>query len=200
MALPKPRSFRLSILSTLAFLAFTTYISSQPQTSSTQSQDIHEMLLTEEGFLAIDTPKGWVRQDGPGLAFFVHKGDNSKSAFVWIYISSARIGPKDDAKNLAEYIESDIASFKKQFKKGIVRREEPINLPQMRSQAPVYTFLSGETFNAFEQIVYIAEINRVLILALSAKEKDAFEKSLMDFRQFAESYRGSITPTETPAK
>ncbi len=101
--------------------------------------------------------------------------------------------------NLKEYVESDIAGFKQLFKSGVVTEETPIDLPFAKSKALVYTFLSGETNNAFEKIVYIAENNRVLILALSAKKKHACENSQTVFRQFAQSYRGSITET-TPAK
>ncbi len=152
------------------------------------------MLVTDEGFLAINTPNGWIRTRGPGLAFFVHEGDTDQTAKVWIYISSAPIGPKEETKNLEEYIESDIAGFKQHFKSGVVRKETPIELPLIKSKAPVYTFLSGESHNGFEQIVYVADVNRILILALSAKEKAAFEKSQSDFLTFAKSYRGSITP------
>jgi hypothetical protein len=46
--------------------------------------------------------------------------------------------------------------------------------------------------------VYVGESNRVLTLVLSAKEKAAFEKALPVFREFARSYRGSITPASNP--
>ena len=151
-----------------------------------------EMLLTDEGLLAINAPNGWTRTRGPGLAFFVHEHDTDQTAKVWIYISSAPIGPKEEAKNLEEYIESDIAGFKQRFKSGVVRKETPIELSLSKSKAPVYTFLSGESHN-------VVDGYRILILAISATDKIAFERSRSDFHTFAKSYRGSVTPS-TPEK
>lgn len=157
-----------------------------------------EMLVTEQGFLAINTPKGWVRADGPGLAYFVPKDERNGKPRVWIYISSAPVGPNEEAKDLKAYIESDIAGFKERFKSGLVQEEAPLNLPLAKLQAPVCTFLSGEKRNTVEQVVYVSEINRVLTLVLSAREKTTFEKALPAFRDFVRSYRGSITPTSNP--
>ncbi len=196
MALANPNSLRYLIALAGLLLSLMICTPSPAQSPSKQTENVHEMLLTEDGFIAIDTPKGWVRADGPGLAFFVHQGDSTDAALVWIYINSAPVGPKEEAKCMSEYIASDIAGFKKHFKKGSVRKEAPIKLPNAISEAPVYTFLSGENSNAFEQTVYVTDHNRVLILALSAKEKDAFDKALEDFRKFAQSYRGNITVAE----
>jgi hypothetical protein len=200
MALAFSSSFRRLIVSTTLFLAFVSSIPGLAQTPSAQSQDFHEMLVTAGGFIAIDTPKGWVRGEGPGLAYFVHKGDSRGTALVWIYISSAPVGPEEEAKNVSDYIATDIAGFKQHFKSGSVSKDAPIDLPNMKTRAPVYTFLSGEKANAFEQVIYIAENSRVLILALSAKQKDAFDNSMKEFREFAQSYRGSIIPAEPPSK
>jgi hypothetical protein len=150
------------------------------------------MLVTTGGFLAIDTPKGWFRTDGPGLAYFLREGDDRKTADVWIYISAAPVGPKEDDKDMQAFIHSDIAGFKKRFKSGIVQEEAPMDLPQMKIRVPVYTFQSTEKNNSFEEIIYVPENGRVLILALSGRDKDAFAKSVHDFQAFAKSYRGSI--------
>jgi len=157
-----------------------------------------EMLVTEQGFLAINSPKGWVRADGPGLAYFIPKEERNGKPRVWIYISSAPVGPNEEAKDLKAYIESDIAGFKERFKSGLVQEEPPLNLPLAEIQAPVCTFQSGEKRNSLEQVIYVGEINRVLTLVLSAREKPAFEKALPAFQDFARSYRGSITPKSNP--
>ena len=157
-----------------------------------------EILVTEQGFLTINTPKGWVRADGPGLAYFVPQAERSGKPSVWIYISSAPVGPNEEAKDLKGYIESDIAGFKERFKGGLVQEEPPLNLPLAKLRAPVCTFQSGEKNNSMEQVVYVGEINRVLTLVLSAREKSAFEKALPAFHDFVKSYRGSITPTSSP--
>lgn len=159
-----------------------------------QSSELPEMLATDQGILAINTPKGWVQTYGPGLAYFTRKRDKVESAPVWIYISSIPIGPDQEAKDTAAYIQSDIANFKERFKAATVKEEEQLALPKLRTRAPVYTFRSGEKHNAIEQVAYVAEANRVLTLVLSAKEASAFEQTLPVFHEFVESYGGSVVP------
>jgi len=190
------RSFALKLTLRLMVFMVPGFVSFAQQAS--QSSELPEMLVTDQGFLAIDTPRGWVRADGPGLAYFVLKADRKGKPSVWIYISSAPIGPNEESKEMKAYIESDVASFKERFKNGVVKEEAPLDLPRAKLRAPVYTFLSGEQRNAVEQVVYVGEINRVLTLVLSARERPAFEKALPAFRDFAKSYGGSITPTSNP--
>ena len=153
-----------------------------------------EMLVTEQGFLAINSPKGWVRTDGPGLAYFVPPQKDKGQSLVWIYISSAPIGPNEEAKDLKSYIDSDKAAFKQRFRNGVVQEEISLSLPLAKLQAPVLTFRSGEKKNTVEQVVYVGEVTRVLTLVLSAREQAAFDKALPTFRDFAKSYSSSITP------
>ncbi|HEX8924216.1 MAG TPA: hypothetical protein VF786_00410, partial [Terriglobales bacterium] len=67
-----------------------------------------------------------------------------------------------------------------------------LTLPHAKAEVPVYTFQSGDAQNGFEQIIYIPENGRALILALSAENSEALERTLPVFREFARSYRGSI--------
>ncbi|HYT21679.1 MAG TPA: hypothetical protein VEW05_15810, partial [Candidatus Polarisedimenticolia bacterium] len=108
----------------------------------------------------INSPKGWVRADGPGLAYFVPPKKEKGQTPVWIYISSAPIGPNDEEKDLKSYIDSDKAAFKQRFKNGVVQEEIPLGLPLAKLQAPVLTFRSGEKRNTVEQVVYIGEATR----------------------------------------
>lgn len=164
-----------------------------------ESTEPPEMLVTDQGFLAINTPKGWIRSEGPGLAYFIRKTDKTVSPSVWSYISSAPIGPDQEAKDAAAYVQSDIADFKARFRAGTVQEEEPITLPRMNTRAPVYTFRSGEKQNTIERVAYIGETSRVLTLVLSAKETTSFERTLPAFHDFVRSYGGSIVP-ETNSK
>jgi hypothetical protein len=200
MVLTKMRLAEILFATTLALFVVSVRAAQQEKASAARSEDLPEMLVTSEGFLAIDSPKNWVREEAPVLAFFIPPGTNKQSAPVWIYVSSAPIGSKGDAKDLQEYISTDIAGFKQQFKNGVARAEEPIDLPVAKRKALVYTFESGEAHNSFEQIVYVGEATRVLIFVLSAKKKEAFDKALVDFRRVVQSYRGSITVTNQAPK
>jgi hypothetical protein len=171
------------------------------QKPSADTSAPHEMLVTAQGFIAIDTPKGWVHSEGPGLAFFLPDGVSPQKADVWIYISGAPVGPKEEDKDTNSYIQSDIAGFMQRFKKGVVRKEEDLLLPEMKQKVAVYTFQSGEAQNAFEQVIYVSDVNRVLTFTLSAKSLEAFTKSTRIFHEFAKSYRGSIqmgSPEDKP--
>ena len=170
-------------------------ISAPAQQRSSQTSEPPEIQLTGQGFLILNTPKGWERTDGPGIANFVKKGTDLENADAWIYISGCPIGPKEDLKNRDEYIKSDVAGFRARFKHGTVRIEEPLVLPNAKTSVPVRTFESGESHNAFEQVIYIAEQTRVLTLVLSAKTKEAYAASLPVFHEFAQSYNGSILPS-----
>jgi hypothetical protein len=173
----------------LALLALGPCMAQKP---SADTSAPHEMLVTTQGFIAIDTPKGWVHSEGPGLAFFLPEGVCPQKAEVWIYISGAPVGPKEEDKDANSYIQSDTAGFMQRFKKGIVRREGTLLLPEVKQQAIVYTFQSGEAANAFEQVIYVSDVDRVLTFNLSAKNLDAFTQSTKTFHEFAKSYRGSI--------
>jgi len=87
---------------------------------------------------------------------------------------------------------SDIAGFKKRYKRRIARQEKSLLLEHSKQSVPVYIFESVEGRNSFEQVIYIPESGRVLILTLSSKAKKEFEKDLETFHQFANSYRRNI--------
>ena len=151
-----------------------------------------EIISTEDGLVALTTPKGWVRADGPGAAYFVPEA-STQNPPVCIYLSSASIGAKEEVKDMDAYIESDITNFKRRYKNAVVQREQPLALSLMKLQAPIVTFRSGEKTNSFEQVVYIPDVGRVWTLVLSAKEEPAFTNSLPALHDFAQSYRGTIS-------
>jgi hypothetical protein len=162
------------------------------QKPSTQPSDLPQMLATERGPIAIDTPKGWSRATGPGLAYFLRDGTDSNTAEAWIYVSAAPIGTNEEYRDFNSYIQYDITTFKDKYKNGTVQSEQPILLPLAKARVRAYTFESGEKSNAYEQIIYIEEAHRVLILVLSARNSYAFTRSMTDFFDFARTYRGSV--------
>jgi hypothetical protein len=169
------------------------------QNQSHRTSEPHEIQLTGQGLVVLDTPKGWQRSEGPGIATFVKKGARLGKADVWIYVSGSPTGPSEEVKSRDEYIESDVADFRARFKNGTVKIEEPLPLPKSKTSVPVRTFESAESHNAFEQVVYIAEPTRVLTLVLSAKTRKAYTASLPVFHEFAQSYNGSIVASPDPA-
>src|SRR5262249_7067287 len=125
--------------------------------------------------------------------------DKPRTAQAFMYLSTLSYGPDEESKTVHQAIDADIDGFRQRFKKGQVEREEDLNLPRAKTQALVYTFLSGEARNAYERIAYIPEANRVLVAALSAKTDKAFVDAAPDFRAFVQSYGGSIGTTVSPS-
>jgi hypothetical protein len=165
------------------------------------NEGMREMLLTGGGLLAFDTPKDWVRSDGPGLASFVPEGSDARTASAMIYISGAPIGQDQKDKTLRDYVASDVSGFKAQFAKASVDQEQTLRLSGSKSNIPVYTFRSGEDENTVEQVAYIQDsAERVLTVVLSAKSEAAFAKSLSTFQAFVESFQGSIIFTRNNKK
>src|SRR5580693_149083 len=78
----------LIVSSFVPLLCSSTYAQAKPEKSDERA----EMQIIEGGFLAIDTPKGWERVEGSGLACFVTKGASVMDAAALIYISGAPIG------------------------------------------------------------------------------------------------------------
>jgi hypothetical protein len=174
--------------------------SAQPQKTPRESTNPPEMQIIDGGFLAINTPNGWQRAEGPGLTFFLKRGVRREKANVWIYVSGIPTDAGEADKNLDECVQSDIVHFKERFKQGTVRQEQPLVLPKAKAPVPIVTFESNEAHNSFEQVVYIEETGRVLTLVLSAKNAKAFAKSLPVFQEFARSYGGSIFVTSEETK
>jgi hypothetical protein len=88
------------------------------QSGPTDRSNPHEMILAPDAFVAIDTPKGWVRSEGPGLAYFLREGDKPRRADVCIYVDYSDIGRHAKDKDMNSFINSDIAAFKHRFKNG----------------------------------------------------------------------------------
>ena len=164
----------------------------QKESSGGDADKVHEIIMTDSGLLAIDTPQGFERADGPGLAFFVpHQKARRKSGVV-IYVSGIPIGPREDSKDFTAAVQADIDGFKAEYKDGVVKEEEDLELPRAKRRVPRYTMMSGKTNNAFEEIVYISEVDRVLTLVLSARSQEDFARMLPVFHSFARSYGGLV--------
>jgi hypothetical protein len=200
MAMKNISVCRAKIIWLVGAFAILLALSVYGQKQSKTPKDMPEMQLTEAGLLAIDTPKGWIRGEGPGLAFFLREGDDPHTTESWIYISGSPIGSKEEDKDADAYIQSDIAGFKKRFPAGAVEKEVPLFLPHAKVSVRVLTFRSGEEHNSFEQVIYLPEAERVLTLTLSAKTGEAFQRSLTAFHEFAKSYRGSISISPSASK
>lgn len=155
------------------------------------AQNQGEMFMTSAGFLAISTPPGFQRSDGPMPVWFIpEKGKAGSGA---IYITPVRIGEGTPFANLAKFIEDDIAGFRKRFTKGMANEEKPLSIPHGNQKVPAWTFRSGEKNNGFERLVFVEDARGLVWLLVLTTSTDAdFKKHLPAFETFVKSYKGSI--------
>jgi hypothetical protein len=158
-----------------------------------EDASVHELLVTDAGFIAIYSPKDWIRVEGRGLANFMPPDNDVHQHDDRIYINSAAVGPNEDSKDIDAYIDADIAGFRKVYPAATVERGDALDLPVVHRKASVVTFRSGAEKNAIERVVYVDDGDRVLLLVLSATNAAAFDWALPVFTAFAQSYRGAMT-------
>jgi hypothetical protein len=159
--------------------------------------------MTPEGHIVIDMPVGWRRTAGPALLYFVPdktpKLKNPLRSYeAAIYVGNALIEPNElDRDSLTfssadAFIHSDIAGFKARFKRALVKESPPFPLPLSKARHVTYSFQSREGDNAYEEVIYIDEGDRVLALTLSASNPKTFWSLVPVFHKFAQSYQGNI--------
>jgi len=176
----------------IVMMLWTSWSLAQKEPNRKNADKLPEMQITDAGLLAIDTPEGFKRVDGPTLVFFVPKDAARKKSGVVIYVGSVPMGPSESSKDFKSAIQEDIDGFKAEYKSGSVKEEEDLDLPRAKRRAPRYTMLSGKKNNGFEQIVFIDEGHRVLMLVLSTSSQDDFARMLPLFHTFARSYGGLV--------
>jgi hypothetical protein len=123
--------------SALVLMAALPLFSQAPQSVDSKPA---EMLMTDQGFIAIDSPKDWMRAAGPGLAYFVPPAKGREQPTVWIYISSAPVGPHEEAKDLQAYIQSDIAVSKQGSKMASFERNNLCSFLMLIFELPFVHF------------------------------------------------------------
>jgi hypothetical protein len=168
--------------------------------------------MTIEGHIVIDIPQGWRRTVGPGLLYYVQEKtplikNPLRSYDAAIYVGGAIIEPNESDRDSMtfssadSFIHADIAGFKARYKKSLVKEAAPFPLPLSKARHVTYTFQSREQDNAYEEVIYIDEGERVLALTLSAVNAKTFWSLVPVFHKFAQSYQGTIADgTRTPVQ
>jgi hypothetical protein len=140
------------------------------------------------GFI-LKEPDGWVIDNSAGKrqgldAVLYREGSSWKNAVAVMY---ARVISKDKTRPTVEkVISDDVSDFLKQSRESRVSE-----LPKMRTRdkkkVVVKRFYDAENKN-YESVAFIDEPKVVVILVLSSRYKDEFEKSLPAFEVLVGSY------------
>lgn len=152
-----------------------------------------EMQMTSAGFLAVSTPAGFLRVEGPIDVVFTPGGKEFGTTGSFIYITPVRIGKGTRFKSLDAFVADDVKRFRKQYKKSAAQEESAVELPFDGRKAPSWTFRSGESKNAFERLVFLQDAEKLVwLLVLSATSAAEFEQTVPVFLDFVRTYKGSI--------
>jgi len=142
----------------------------------------HSFILT--------APPGWILDNSSGVsqglhAVFFPRGSSWQDGIVVMY---ARVVHKDQDQNktMRKVIQNDIASFKKASNNSTVRGGPSISTKDSK-KAVIKYFYDAENDN-HEAVAYIDESKVVVILVLSSRVKEEYEKSLSAFKELVTSY------------
>ena len=134
-------------------------------------------------------PEGWVldTQSGAGSAVeavLYPKGSSWEKAVAVMY---ARVVHKNETQRTVEkVIVNDVEDFMKQSKDSTVS-DSPSLPTRDKKQARVKVFYDAVNKN-YESVAFIDNSKVVVVIALSSRTKDEYEKSLPAFRELVASY------------
>lgn len=159
------------------------------------------LLYGDDHVFGVVVPKGWVADDSSGIGsrirtVFYPAGQTWAAAKAVMYANPLH---QDDKvrRTLRQMIDKDVAAFRKASPRGKVTTVPSITTVNGQT-AEVRYFAPGGA-SPSEAVAYVAEQDLVMLLVLSAREPDAFQRSLPAFRELVTGYQfvgaGLQTPT-----
>lgn len=142
--------------------------------------DTHAFLVT--------APAGWVLDNRSGLANGVHagfypQGSSWRDSPAIMYANG--VG-RSSGETLDSFIADDIETFRGRSPQIQVKEESPIRTKDGR--VAVVRYFSGDQSGNYEAVAYIAEKKAIIVLALSARSQDAYQRSLQAFQELVRNY------------
>jgi hypothetical protein len=136
----------------------------------------------------VTAPPGWVLDNRSGLADRVHaafypQGSNWRDSPVVMYANGVT---RSSGETLDSFIADDIKTFRDRSPQIQIKEEHPIKTKDGRI-ALVRYFSGGQSGN-HEAVAYIAEKKAFIVLALSARTQDAYQRSLQSFEELVRNY------------
>lgn len=138
----------------------------------------------------ISAPTGWVLDDTSGMGslirvVFYPRGQSWSEASTVMYANP--LHHKESARaGLEDMIEKDVKAFRKQTPRGMVSVAPAIETVGKR-KAEVRWFAPDGT-QPVEACAYIPEDGMVMLLVLSSRSADGFQKALPAFQWLVHSY------------
>jgi hypothetical protein len=168
---------------------FLLYILAPGSSQKPDSNDDGSIFLGRHYAFILKEPKGWVMDNTAaktqGLqAVLYQEGSSWKDAVAVMYV---RVIYKDEkAATREQVINEDISDFMKQNALSKVS-ESPVLPTRDKKEAVVKGFYDASNKN-YDSVAFIDEPRVVVILALSSRNKEAFDKAQPAFKTLVGSY------------
>ena len=174
-----PVRMTLSLTLLIFSLAVATASAAEGQTGMVYG-DTHAFFVT--------APPGWVLDNRSGLRNNVHaafypQGSNWQDSPAIMYANG--VG-RSSGQTLDSFIDDDIQTFRDRSPQIRVEERSPIKTKDGR--LAVVRHFSGDQYGNHEAVAYIAEKRAFIVLALSARSQDAYQRSLRSFEELVRNY------------
>lgn len=177
MELPARMTFRLTLLIFSFALAIAS--AAEAQTGIVYG-DSHAFFVT--------APPGWVLDNRSGLRNGVHaafypQGSGWGDSAAVMYANGVARSP---GETLDSFIADDVQTFRGRSPEIQVNEGSPIKTKDGRTA--LVRYFSGDQSGNHEAVAYVAEKRAIVVLALSARTQDAYQRSLQSFEELVQSY------------
>jgi hypothetical protein len=141
----------------------------------------------------IKTPRGWIRDDVSGeplgMQVVFYKDDSSWTRAMAVL--SARVLHKGipETAFVAKIVEGDLSRFRKKHAAVEVKVEEERPLKTRDGRKTLVKHFIGDPLGDHEAAAYIQEGRKVVVLGLTARNREEFKEALPVFEDLVESYR-----------
>jgi hypothetical protein len=155
-----------------------------------RSQDEASVLMYRNGAgFFIDVPKGWVLDREVGKRFgtccvYYPQGSTWDNAETVMYPNIATKGPSQNT--LSEFMESDLASFRKHAPE--MTYEDAQDIPLQNKRIAKIRIFRGVNRGSSEAVAYVDEEKIIALLVMSSKTTKGFNESMPLFRSAVQSY------------
>jgi hypothetical protein len=174
-----PVRMTLSLALLIFSLAVATASAAEGQTGVVYG-DSHAFFVT--------APPGWVLDNRSGLGNRVHaafypEGSNWRDSPAIMYANG--VG-RSSGKTLDSFIAEDIQAFRGRSPQ--IQVNEGSSIKTKDGRVALVRYFSGDQSGNHEAVAYIAENRAFIVLALSARSQDAYQRSLHSFAELVRNY------------
>ena len=144
----------------------------------------------DDHLFMVSAPKGWVLDDTAGMGsrircVFYPQGEKWVSAATVMYVNPLH-GYGAKTRTMTNLIAEDEKAFKKRSPRG--RISEGGTLPTSDKRVARVRYFSASGGAPHEAVAYVPESDLVMLVVLSSRSPEGFQKALGAYRELVQSY------------